>query len=133
MWSGPRSLSTALLRSWESRKDTTTADEPFYGYFLAATGAERPGREDSLSLMPHDWESVLQWLEGPIPDGKAIWYQKHHALHLVGDLPWEWIDQQTNCFLIRDLTAPFGGIGTEPQTPCPPFFTLSARRAAASG
>lgn len=102
MWSGPRFLSTALLRSWGSRVDTATADEPFYGYFLAATGAERPGREDSLSLMPHDWETVLRWLEGPVPDGKAIWYQKHHALHLVGDLPWEWMDRVTNCFLIRN-------------------------------
>jgi hypothetical protein len=102
MWSGPRFLSTALLRSWESRADTATADEPFYGYFLAATGAERPGREDSLALMPHDWQTVLRWLDGPVPDGKVIWYQKHHALHLVGDLPWDWIDRVTNCFLIRN-------------------------------
>lgn len=102
MWSGPRFLSTALMRSWGSRADTATTDEPFYGYFLATTGAERPGREDSLALQPHDWETVVEWLDGPVPDGKAIWYQKHHALHLVGDLPWEWIDCVTSCFLIRD-------------------------------
>ncbi len=102
MWSGPRFLSTALMRSWESRPDTATADEPFFGYFLAQTGAERPGREDSLARQPHDWEPIVDWLRGPIPDKKTIWYQKHHALHLVGDVPWGWIDHVTNCFLIRD-------------------------------
>ncbi|MEU1204646.1 hypothetical protein [Nocardia sp. NPDC005825] len=102
MWSGPRFMSTALLRSWESRADTATADEPFYGYFLAATGADRPGRDDALASMPQQWSEVVRWLEGPIPDGKAIWYQKHHSLHLVGEMPWQWISGMTNCFLIRD-------------------------------
>ena len=34
MWSGPRNISTALMRSFENRKDTFVSDEPFYAYFL---------------------------------------------------------------------------------------------------
>ena len=30
MWSGPRNISTALMRAWENRPDTTVVDEPLY-------------------------------------------------------------------------------------------------------
>ena len=30
MWSGPRNISTALMRSFENRPDTIVVDEPFY-------------------------------------------------------------------------------------------------------
>lgn len=99
MWSGPRSLSTALLRSWESRADTAVTDEPFFGYYIMARGATRPGRE---RFMPHDWRTIVAGLEGPIPDGRQIWYQKHHARHLSPQVPRHWIDGLRNCFLIRD-------------------------------
>ena len=32
MWSGPRNLSTALMRSFENITDTKVYDEPFYAY-----------------------------------------------------------------------------------------------------
>ena len=38
MWSGPRNISTAMMRSWENRPDTQVVDEPFYACFLTATG-----------------------------------------------------------------------------------------------
>ena len=34
MWSGPRNLSTAMMRSFENRTDTVVLDEPFYAHFL---------------------------------------------------------------------------------------------------
>jgi hypothetical protein len=102
MWSGPRSLSTVMLRAWESRADTTVSDEPFYGYFLAATAAQRPGRDESLASMPQDWRSVLRQLCGPVPDGRPIWFQKHHAMHLLPEVPRTWMDELTSFFLIRD-------------------------------
>ncbi len=34
MWSGPRNISTAMMRAWENRPDTVVVDEPFYGYYL---------------------------------------------------------------------------------------------------
>ncbi|MEO3844684.1 MULTISPECIES: sulfotransferase family protein [unclassified Streptomyces] len=102
MWSGPRSLSTAMLRSWENRRDTTVSDEPFYGYYLRTTGADRPGREHSLATMPTEWRTVVRDLEGPIPNDRAIWFQKHHALHILPDVSREWIPMAANFFLIRN-------------------------------
>jgi hypothetical protein len=101
LWSGPRSLSTVLLRSWESRADTAVSDEPFYAYFLTATGADRPGAAESLASQPHDWRTVLDTLLGPVPCGRPIFFQKHHALHLLPEVPRDWIGGLTNCFLIR--------------------------------
>ncbi len=37
MWSGPRNISTALMRSFENRDDTEVWDEPFYAYYLFET------------------------------------------------------------------------------------------------
>ena len=45
MWSGPRNISTALMRSWENRPDTRVVDEPLYAYYLAETGLNHPARE----------------------------------------------------------------------------------------
>ncbi|WBB60779.1 hypothetical protein O7599_35695 [Streptomyces sp. WMMC500] len=101
LWSGPRSLSTALLRSWESRADTAVSDEPFYAYFLTATGADRPNAGDSLDSQPHDWRVVLGRLLGEVPDRRPIWFQKHHAMHLLPEVPRSWIAGMTNCFLVR--------------------------------
>ena len=38
MWSGPRNISTAMMRSFENRSDCQVIDEPFYGYYLQQTG-----------------------------------------------------------------------------------------------
>ena len=37
MWSGPRNISSALMRSFENRSDCFVSDEPFYSYFLSKT------------------------------------------------------------------------------------------------
>ena len=42
MWSGPRNLSTALMRSFENRKDTNVWDEPLYAYYLKNTKLKHP-------------------------------------------------------------------------------------------
>ena len=51
-WSGPRNISTALMRSWSSRKDTYVTDEPFYAYYLNKTGLKKLIKEgyDLLKL-----------------------------------------------------------------------------------
>ena len=38
MWSGPRNISTALMRSWENRPDCSVMDEPFYACYLKEGG-----------------------------------------------------------------------------------------------
>ena len=48
MWSGPRNISTALMRSWESRSDTFVIDEPFYAHYLSVTNVDHPGRDEII-------------------------------------------------------------------------------------
>ena len=55
MWSGPRNISTALMRAWENRSDTVVVDEPFYAAYLARTDGPRgdhPGRDDVIASQP---------------------------------------------------------------------------------
>ncbi|MGH8161933.1 MAG: HAD family hydrolase [Gammaproteobacteria bacterium] len=101
MWSGPRNISTAMMRAWENRGDTAVVDEPFYAHYLAATSAAHPGREEIIGSQDADYRSVTQTLTGPIPNGKPIWYQKHMAQHILPDDPLDWLAHVANCFLIR--------------------------------
>lgn len=102
MWSGPRNISTALMRSWESRGDTAVWDEPFYAYYLRETGIDHPGREEVLERHEADWRKVVARLVGPVPDGRAIHYQKHMAHHLLPGVDRGWLHDVRNAFLIRD-------------------------------
>ncbi len=102
MWSGPRNISTAMMRSWGNRDDCTVVDEPLYAFYLSSTGLDHPGRAETLSSQPHDWQTVAEYLTGPIPDGKTFWYQKQMAHHLLPAVDHAWISQLENCFLIRD-------------------------------
>jgi hypothetical protein len=102
MWSGPRNISTALLRSWGSRPDTYVCDEPLYAHYLKATGIEHPGRDEVMAAHETDWRAVVTWLTGPIPEGRAIFYQKQMAHHLLPEIDRGWIGSLRNAFLIRD-------------------------------
>jgi hypothetical protein len=101
MWSGPRNISTAMMRAWENRLDTAVVDEPFYACYLAATGLDHPGREEVIASQPTDWRRVAATLTGPVPDDKAVFYQKHMAHHMLPQFGREWLDEVTNCFLVR--------------------------------
>ncbi|HEX6962643.1 MAG TPA: hypothetical protein VF175_12295, partial [Lacipirellula sp.] len=102
MWSGPRNISTALMRSWESRSDAIVCDEPLYAHYLLATGDHRhPAYEETIARHETDLPSVVQWLTEPLPEGKSVFYQKHMAHHLLPGMELEWIDSLTNAFLIR--------------------------------
>ena len=102
MWSGPRNISTAMMRAWENRPDCEVADEPLYAHYLAATGADHPGRDEVIAAGDTDWRSVVSHLTGPPPLGRAIWYQKHMCHHLLPSMELDWIDQLHNILLIRD-------------------------------
>ncbi|MEM1056288.1 MAG: HAD family hydrolase [Bacteroidota bacterium] len=102
MWSGPRNVSTALLRAWESRADTAVSDEPLYAAYLHATGKGHPMREEVLPSQPTDWHEVADHLTGPVPGGAPIWYQKHMAHHLTPDIGREWLKGFRLAFLIRE-------------------------------
>ena len=101
MWSGPRNISTAMMRAWENRPDTWVCDEPLYAHYLLKTGSDHPGRDDVIASQETDWRHVVASLTGPIPSGRSVYYQKHMAHHLLAEIDHDWLDLLTNCFLIR--------------------------------
>ena len=102
MWSGPRNLSTALMRSFGNRADTVVSDEPFYGCFLKDSAADHPMRDEIIAAMDCDWSSVMVTLRGPPPGGSPVWYQKHMWHHMVGPVGYDDFAGFTHAFLIRE-------------------------------
>ena len=102
MWSGPRNISTALMRSFGSRPDTAVCDEPLYAFYLARRPVDHPMRDEIVARGERDWRNVAAFLTGPVPDGKAVFYQKHMAHHLVPEVGREWLGALVHAFLIRD-------------------------------
>jgi hypothetical protein len=102
MWSGPRNISTAMMRSWENRGDCAVVDEPLYAHYLAHTGLDHPGREQVIAAGESDWRKVAARLVGPVPQAKAIWYQKQMTHHLLPHIGREWLRGLSHVFLIRD-------------------------------
>lgn len=101
MWSGPRNLSTAMMRSFSQRADCAVVDEPFYGAYLARTGIDHPMREEILAEMETDPAAVAESLVGPVPGGKAVFYQKHMTHHMVAGMPRDWAQRTVQVFLLR--------------------------------
>ncbi len=102
VWSGPRNISTALMRAWENRPDTLVVDEPLYAHYLAATGVDHPGAADVIRAGETDWRRVVASLLAPPPAGRTVAYQKHMAHHLLPGIDHAWISELTNVLLIRD-------------------------------
>jgi hypothetical protein len=118
MWSGPRTISTALMRSFGNRADTVVVDEPLYGYYLAATGIEHPGRTEIIADMCCEWRPVLRGLAAdPLPAGRMVYYQKHMTHHLLPEVDRAALAGLTHAFLIRDprrLLASYARVRSEP-------------------
>jgi len=91
-----------MLRSWGNRPDTFVCDEPLYAHYLQQTGIDHPGREEVIAHHESDWRKVVEWLCGPIPGGKTVFYQKHMAHHLLPNVGRDWLSELTHCFLIRE-------------------------------
>ncbi len=102
VWSGPRNISTAMMRSWENRSDTVVVDEPFYAHYLAVSGVDHPGRELVLASGETDWRTVVAGLLAPAPAGVRVAYSKQMVHHLTPEMDRGWIGQLTNVLLIRD-------------------------------
>ncbi len=105
MWSGPRNLSTAMMRSFGNRADTFVSDEPYYGAFLKASRAPHPMREVIVAAMECDWRSIASTLAGACPDRSPIWYQKHMWHHMIGPVGFDDFAGFSHAFLIRDPAA----------------------------
>jgi len=90
-----------MMRAWGNRADTVVIDEPFYAYYLSATGKRHPGADEVIASGETDWRKVIAHLTGPIPNAKRIFFQKQMAHHLLPEVDREWLGAVTNCFLIR--------------------------------
>ena len=101
-WSGPRNISTALMRSWSSRRDTFVIDEPFYAYYLKKTKKNHPMQAEIIRHYSSDYEKVVNEITDKIPNHKKICYQKHMAHHLIDLKKIDWIEEFENCILIRN-------------------------------
>lgn len=102
MWSGPRNISTAMMRAWGNRADTVVVDEPFYAHYLRATGAEHPIAAEVIAAGETDWREVVGQMTGGIPEGRRVFYQKQMTHHLLPEIERTWLGEVVNCFLIRD-------------------------------
>jgi len=117
MWSGPRNISTALMRSFGARADTVVVDEPFYAHYLNVTGLDHPARDAVLASQPRDWQSVAATLTGPLTGEAEVYYQKHMTHHLLPAMGRAWMGGLTNAFLIRDpehVVASYSRVRGEP-------------------
>ena len=117
MWSGPRTVSTALMRSWENRPDTVVVDEPLYAFYLDRTGLDHPGRDEVIASQPTDWRAVLDQLADPLPAGTAIGYAKHMTHHLLPEVDRAAFAPFRHAHLIRDpreLLASYAKVRSEP-------------------
>lgn len=99
MWSGPRNISTAMMRSFENRADCQVVDEPFYAAYLARTGLNHPMREEVLASQPQNWAEVVAGVDAL--DGPLV-YEKHMTHHMLPGFGLDWTAGRANAFLIRD-------------------------------
>lgn len=100
-WSGPRNVSTALMRSFAQRGDTRAVDEPLYGHYLATTGAAHPGRDDLLKELETDAGTVIDDVI-LAPCDRPVLFMKQMVHHLTPEVDLSFLDSCVNVLLIRD-------------------------------
>jgi len=104
MLSGPRNLSTTMMRAFENRPDTVVKDEPFYACYLKESGAKHPMRDEVLASQSNDWKTVAAQLERA--DDKAVYsFEKHIAFHFTDAPDFDWLKNARVFHLIRDPRA----------------------------
>jgi Sulfotransferase domain len=102
MWSGPRNISTAMMRAWENRPDTVVVDEPLYAAYLSRTGVDHPVREGVIASQPTDVQAAVTELSARLPEGRTVHYAKHMAHHVDREMDLHWTLDFRNALLIRD-------------------------------
>ena len=90
------------MYSFAQRDDVRVVDEPLYGHYLRATGAEHPGREEIIAHMNCDGNAVMsELLSLSAREPATRLFLKHMAHHLV-ELELHFLEQTCNVLLIRD-------------------------------
>ena len=75
-WSGPRNISTAMMRAWENREDCVVSDEPMYAHYLQVTQLDHPGRDEVIAAGDTDLQRVIDTLRGPVPEDIGLLQQR---------------------------------------------------------
>src|SRR5947208_10666785 len=91
MWSGPRNISTAMMRAWGNRPDTFVVDEPFYAFYLKETGTKHPGAEEVIAHGETDWRKVVEQCSRNASPARTIFYQKQMTHHLLPEVSRDWL------------------------------------------
>ena len=100
-WSGPRNMSTTMMRSFGARSDTVCVDEPFYAVYLSQTGLRHPMSDEIFAAQSQDPRTVIEDLTARSEASHPILYQKHMTHHMLPDVPRDWLAACRNVFLIR--------------------------------
>jgi len=101
MWSGPRNMSTTMMRSFGARADTVCVDEPFYAAYLQLTGLRHPMSDEIFAAQSSNpAEVAADMISCPDPQAR-VFYQKHMTHHMVPEVPRAWMQACRNVFLIR--------------------------------
>ena len=116
MISGPRNVSTALMRSFEARPDTEVVDEPLYAAYLARTGLQHPGLEDILASQPTGYREALDALRGEV---RGLQYEKHMAHHLLDTDDLRWLEHCRVGLLLRHPRAVVASYARVREDPVP--------------
>lgn len=101
MWSGPRNMSTTMMRSFGSRPDTVCVDEPFYAAYLQLTGLHHPMSDEIFAAQSSDPVDVALDMQGCPDPAAGVFYQKQMTHHMVDGVPRDWMAACRNVFLIR--------------------------------
>ena len=99
MWSGPRNLSTAMMRSFANRPDVIDVmDEPLYASYLFRSPKRHPMHDEILMSQPTSYKEAINscLIESP-----GISFQKHMVQHVNFDESNDWMSSLKNFFLIR--------------------------------
>ncbi len=90
MWSGPRTISSAMMRAWGNRSDTVVCDEPLYAHYLRETRLPHPGAQEVVQHHEADWAGVsiddalapaVAWAEEHAPDALAKAYPEGRMIY----------------------------------------------------
>ena len=101
MWSGPRNMSTTMMRSFGSRPDTVCVDEPFYAAYLHLTGLRHPMSDEIFAAQSRDPADVAADMQSCPDPSATVFYQKQMTHHMVDGVPRDWMAACRNVFLIR--------------------------------
>jgi len=89
------------MYSFAQRSDTRVVDEPLYGHYLKATGAEHPGRDEVIAAMDCDAESVIRNVILR-PCDRRVLFMKQMAHHLIPSVDRAFLRETRNVILTRD-------------------------------